>query len=147
MPDIFNKPDYTMKNPFTADACVVRIDGKDASYAVNVQVQYNQSITRRRTIGGEQHTAVIYGSLPNGQISIQRLGIKDAASIIGGDTFKGCGQGGTVTIELGGNCPEAGSLTYTCTGCIASSYGLSIEAEGLTVMDNVTIDFIQMKQG
>jgi hypothetical protein len=146
MADIFNKPDYTMENPFTADACIVSIDGNPASYAVNVQVQYMQQVTRRRTIGG-RNTAVIYGSMPNGQIQIQRLAIPAAMAVIGSsDTFKGCGQGGKVDITLAGNC-GAGGTTFTCKGCIVSSYGLTIEAEGLTVMDNITIDFIQMSKG
>lgn len=145
MADIFNKQSYKIETPFTADACMVKIDGKEAIFGVQVQCSYAQQIQRRRSIGNQN--AVIYGSQPVGQISIGRLVVKDAYDILNGDTFKGCGQNGKVELVLKGNCPEsAGEVTFKCTGCIASNFSISIEAEGLTVMDNITIEFLQMEK-
>lgn len=142
MADIYNKEDFQIKQPFTADYCVVEIDGITA-YAVNVQIQYQQPVTRKRTIGGPP-TAVIYTGTPMGQISMQRLGLSEAMSVLGAKTFQACSTG-EVTIKLAG-C-AGGDKTFRCVGCVASSYGIQIEADGLTVLDNVTIDFLQMMQG
>ena len=145
MADIFNRKLAKIETPFTADACMVKVDGSEALFGVQVQCTYSQQIQRRRSIGNQN--AVIYGSQPMGQVSINRLVVKDAYDILTGPTFKGCGQSGTVEIILKGNCPDAaGQVTFKCTGCIASVVSISIEAEGLTVMDNIVIDFLQMEK-
>ena len=90
--------------------------------------------------------AVIYGSQPIGQISINRLVADSSYDILSGATFQGCGQNGSVELVLTGNCPGAESVTFKCTGCIASQFSLSIESEGLTVMDNIVIEFLQMEK-
>lgn len=143
MGDIFNRTKQKIETPFTADACMVKVDGKEAVFAVQVQCSYSQQVQRRRSIGNQN--AVIYGSQPMGQISINRLVVRDAYDILNGPTFQGCGQNGKVEIILKGNC-EGGQVTFTCTGCIASVVSISVEAEGLTVMDNIVIDFLQMEK-
>lgn len=145
MADIFNRKIAKIETPFTADACMVKVDGSEALFGVQVQCTYSQQIQRRRSIGN--NSAVIYGSQPIGQISINRLVVKDAYSILNGKTFQGCGQDGKVELVLKGNCPgSAGQVTFKCTGCIASQFSISIEAEGLTVMDNIVIEFLQMEK-
>ncbi len=143
MADIFNRKPQQIQTPFTADACMVKIDGKEAVFAVQVQASYSQQVQRRRSIGNTD--AVIYGSQPSGQININRLVVNNAYDILGGATFQGCGMNGKVEIILGSNC-KGGAATFTCTGCIASVVSISIEAEGLTVMDNIVIEFLQMSK-
>lgn len=142
MADIFNRKPYKIEQPFTADACMVKVDGSEALFGVQVQCSYSQQIQRRRSIGNQN--AVIYGSQPIGQISINRLVVKDAYSILNGETFSSCGSG-RVELILKGNC-EGGAVTFRCTGCVASQFSISIEAEGLTVMDNIVIEFLQMEK-
>jgi len=147
MADIFNKKDIALKNPITADYCTITglgISGSQ-SYATNVQIAYQQSITRRRTIGGQSQTAVIYGSLPQGQITMSRLAVDSSLSAVGTGAGWDICQPGELTITLGSACGSGGG-TYTCTGCIVTGYSVSMEADSLTVMDNVTIEFMQMKK-
>ncbi len=142
--DIFNRKKLTIKTPFTADACGISVDGTPAAHAVQVQCSYSQQVQRRRSIGNQD--AIIYGSQPVGQITINRLVVEDAYGILGGKTFQGCGQDGVVTLHLASNC-GSGSKDFRCEGCIASQFSISIEAEGLTVMDNIVIEFLQMSEG
>ncbi len=145
MADLFNKQDISLQQPMTADFCTITGIGDGESYAINVQVTYQQQITRRRTIGGQSNFAVIYGALPQGQISLSRLAVKGNMNEIGsGPCWDTC-TGGTVTISIAGACGETGP-TLTCTGCIVTSYSVTMDADSLTVMDNVTIEFLQMSK-
>lgn len=146
MADIFSKQDISQQNPMTADYCTVQGLGGGESYATNVQVSYQQSITRRRTIGGQSNFAVIYGSLPQGQITMSRLAIGESLSSVGqGACWNAC-EGGQITLSLKGACEGAGEATFTCTGCVVTAYTVSLEADSLTVMDNVQIEFLQLKK-
>lgn len=144
MADIFNRKPQQIQTPFTADACMIEIDNHPAAFAVQVQASYSQQVQRRRSIGNTD--AVIYGSQPTGQININRLVVNGTYDILNGPTFQGCGMNGRVVITLKGSCPGGGAVHFTCTGCIASVVSISVEAEGLTVMDNIVIEFLQMSK-
>ena len=47
-------------------------------------------------------------------------------------SFGGCGGSG------------GGGLTYTATGVLVANMGVQAEAEGLQVVDNVTLEFMQL---
>lgn len=143
MADIYNKAPLNVGKPFTADNCDVMIDGNPA-YAVNVQVNYQQPVTRKRSIG-KTPTSVIYTGMPVGQVSIQQLGLVEGMKILSGNTFKQCGNG-EVTFTLSASC-EGGSQTFRAIGAIASMYGIQLESDGSTVLTNVVIDFLQFVEG
>lgn len=144
MADIFNKKDIALKQPITADYCTISGLGGDESYATNVQIAYQQSITRRRTIGGQSQFAVVYGALPQGQITMSRLAVDSSLSSVGSGACWDVCTPGDISINLKSNCGQ-GSQTFRCSGCIVTGYSVSLEADSLTVMDNVTIEFMQMK--
>jgi hypothetical protein len=146
MADIFGRSQLTIKKPLTADACKVYIDGEVQSEAYQLQLEYTQQVTRRRSIGNQN--AVIYGSQPVGRLTIGRLMTEDTA-IPSTATFNGCGKG-KVKIRLGSKaCGADGSganLTgsYFLEGCMVTSYTLQIQAEDLTVIDGITIEFLEL---
>jgi hypothetical protein len=135
MADLFGFQSDSIKTPATADRCTVSFGGAVAS-AVNVSIQYNQQINRRRVVGGAM--VLLWASAPQGQASIQTM--------VAGSLLKGSGSGwtacapGVVTFNFGGCSTGGGSVT--CHGAVVSSYQVTAEVEGLTVMENVVIDFV-----
>ena len=146
MADLFRRQDTQIKSPVTADSCVITWGGEVAA-AMQVQISYQQQVQRRRTIGNRN--AIIYATYPVGQITIARLIAEGAGDIFSKEGWSSCTPG-TLTFAMSGgngsNCAGAG-YTLTAKGCIVSSYSLSAEAEGLTVVDNITIEFLELSNG
>ena len=71
MADIFGFEDYIPGTPLTADKATIQWDKGLVTGATQVSISYAQQVNRRRTIGNK--SAIIWASLPNGQITIQRL--------------------------------------------------------------------------
>lgn len=141
MADLYGYENQSIKTPLTADRATIQWGGI-VTGAIDVTVTYAQQITRKRTIGNKD--AIIHGSMPTGQISIRRLLTADAGALFGSPGFRACDPG-TITVTLGG-CTGNGP-SFTATGCVVSQYSVQAEAEGLTVMDNVTIEFLQLSAG
>jgi len=139
MADMFGREPVKLKKPVTADKCEITWDGKNVAQAIQFSMDYSQQITRRRSIGSKD--AIIYGSQPQGRATMARL-ITSDGSITSGDSWT-C-KTGTLTFKLGG-C-EGGGGTYTATGCIISSFNIQAQAEDLTVMDNVVIEFMELSK-
>jgi len=143
MADLFQRQDTTIKSPVTADNCVITWGGNIAA-AMQVQISYQQQVQRRRTIGNQN--AIIYATYPVGQITIARLIADGASDIFGAPGWSACTPGQLTFAMSGGNgsnCPGAG-YSLTAKGCIVSSFSVSAEAEGLTVVDNITIEFLEL---
>jgi hypothetical protein len=136
MADIFGFNGANISTPVTADRCTVSFNGTIAG-ATQVSIQYAQQINRRRTIGNQ--ISLIWGAQPQGQASIQRLVTGGIGG--GGAGWTACTPG-TVTFNLG-SCGSGGGAV-TCTGAVVSQYSITAEAESLTVMDNVVIDFMAL---
>jgi hypothetical protein len=140
MADIYGFQSDSITTPITADRCTVQIAGTAVGSAVNVTIQYNQQINRRRVVGNQQ--VLLWSSSPQGQASIQTMvvgsGLKGSA---GGSGWNGCSPA-TVTFVMNG-CRGGGS-TITCSGAVVSSYSVTAEVEGLTVMENVVMDFVPL---
>lgn len=134
MADVFGFAQSNIQAPITADRCTVSFGGTIAG-ATQVSIQYAQQINRRRTIGNQ--ISLLWGAQPQGQATIQRLVV--AGAIAGGSGWSACSPG-TVTFNLGG-C-SGGGASLTASGAVVSQYSLTAEAESLTVMDNVVIDFM-----
>lgn len=145
MADIFGRQPLTIKSPVTADRSIITWDGDVLTSATNISIQYGQQINRRRSIGNKD--SVIYAAQPQGQIQIGRLLADDFKKLFGTPSWNGCGKDGKLSFELKSGCGEdAGTQagTFRCTGCVVTSYSVQAEAEGLTVIDQVTVDFMQL---
>lgn len=141
MADLFGYENQNIKTPLTADKATITWGGI-VTGAIQVQISYAQQIQRRRTIGNKD--AVIYAAMPTGQITIARLMTTDSSGLFSGPGWKAC-EPGTITLTLGGGCGGGGGgPTFTAKGCVVSQFSVQAEAEGLTVMDNVVIEFLQL---
>lgn len=146
--DIYGRTPLNPKIPYTADKALIDWGGPVSS-AINVTINYSQAVQRRRTVGNKN--AVIYAMQPIGRISIARLLIgEEAGSLFTQPGWNACDQG-TIKVTFKGGCGDSQSttqkdLTLTAIGCIVSDFTISAEAEGLTVLDNVSIEFLQLQQ-
>ena len=141
MADIFGFEDYIPGTPLTADKATIQWDKGLVTGATQVSISYAQQVNRRRTIGNK--SAIIWASLPNGQITIQRLLTTDTQGLFSAAGWNACNPG-AILIDFGGGCDKSGGVTYTALGCIVSQFSVQAEAESLTVMDNVVIEFLQL---
>jgi hypothetical protein len=138
MADLFGFDYHRIATPLTADRATIQWGGV-VTGAIQVSVSYAQQINRRRTIGNQD--AVIYASMPNGQITIQRLLTSNASGLYNAPGWSAC-KPGTVSVALG-SC-NGGGTGFTASGCVVSQFQVQAEAESLTVMDNVVIEFLQL---
>lgn len=159
MPDVFGRKSIVPKKPITADMCTI-IWGGDANNgtagaavasATNVAIQYQQVVTRRRTLGASEGApvAVIYPSQPLGSMSIQRLVAESAENIFSRPGWNICQGTAKLTLSFDGatvyeGCSTKGGV-YTISGATVTGYSISAEAEGLTVIDGIQIEFLQME--
>ena len=143
MADLFGFSNQTIKTPFTADKATIQWGSNIVTGAIQIAVTYAQQINRRRTIGNRD--AVIYASQPNGNINIQRLVTNNSSALFAAPGWNACNPG-TITLGMGGCGRETGTR-YTATGCVVSQFSVTAEAESLTVMDNVVVEFLQLSAG
>lgn len=140
MADLYGFGDQNIKTPLTADKATLDWGGVITG-AVQVSISYAQQVQRRRTIGNKD--AAIWATMPTGQVTIARLLTIDAGQLFNAPGWKAC-EPGTITLTLGGGCGGGGGFTLTAKGCVVSQFQIQAEAEGLTVMDNVVIEFLQL---
>jgi len=149
MADIYNRNIINTLQPITADMVLINWDGLLAQ-ATQFSMQYNQPVNRRWTLGTNgANTCVIYPGRPSGSIQIQRLFADKNENIFKKPGFDVCSQPATIYIMLDGaavdpNCTVAGG-EYVIRGGLVTSYGLAVEAEGLTLIDNLNIEFMQLE--
>jgi len=140
--DVFGFQGVTPSTPLTADKAILMWGGGIVTGATNIAINYAQQVNRRRTIGNK--SAIIWASMPSGQITMQRLLTTDTAGLFSAPGWRAC-QPGQIILDLAGACTGGVSAgSYTATGCIVSQFAIQAEAESLTVMDNVTIEFLQL---
>jgi hypothetical protein len=145
MADLYGFGDQNIKTPLTADKATIQWGSTIVTGAIQVAVSYAQQINRRRTIGNKD--AVIWAAMPNGQINVQRLLTTDSATLFSADGWNAC-RPGTIILTLGGGCNSSATpMTFTAKGCVVSQFSVQAEAESLTVMDNVVIEFLQLAPG
>lgn len=149
----------TSTKPITADmATIMWPTGKGdwtVNAAVNIEITFQQPITRRRTIGsaGGSPVALLYPGQPQGQLSIGRM--LTSATFLGDTGDKGwnaCMTLPDITVAFDGtsnyeNCTGSTGLNYICQGCLVESYRVAAESEGLTVMDTVVVQFLGLETG
>lgn len=139
--DIFKKETAPIKSPITADKCTITIGGSVIADAIQFQCSYGQSITHRRAIGNK--SVIIFGSMPRGQISIARLVADGSSDLLSSDIFS-C-TGGSITFT-GSSCDGGASVNYVARGCLVSNFSISANADDLTVLDNIVIEFVELSQ-
>lgn len=141
MSDVFGKALQNLKTPITADTGIINWGGI-VTGAIQLAVSYSQPINRRRTIGNKD--AVIYAGQPMGQINISRLLTTDATTLFSAPGWNACNPG-NISVSFSSNCGGGGGgLNLTAIGCVVTTFNIQAEAEGLTVMDNVVIEFLQL---
>ena len=160
MADIFNRKQLSIEKPITADMVLLHWGGSGGAagtgstgvivaQATNFSMSYQQQVTRRWTLGGSnKNTCVIYPGRPIGSIRIQRLFVDKNENMFNNPGWDPCGETATITVQLDGsgavnNCSVSGG-TYTARGCVVTGYGITAEADGLTIIDDVTIEFLQL---
>lgn len=149
MADVFKRKTVDIKRPITADMCLITWEGA-VTTATNLQLSYQQQVTRRRTLGTNgKNVAVIYPGMPVGQITIARLFAEATENLFERPGWNVCDDPATIYISFSGQpalegCSSVSNAMYVCRGCIVTNYTLSAEAEGLQVVDNITIEFLQM---
>ncbi len=141
MADMFGREPVQLKQPITADKCEITWDGDVVGQAIQFSLEYSQQMTRRRSIGSKD--AIVYGSQPVGRASMARLYTADGPKSAG-DSWS-C-KTGNMTFTMGG-CEGAGGKTYHATGCVVTSFQIQASAEDLSVMDNITIEFLELTAG
>lgn len=149
MSDIFKRKIIDPKKPITADMVQIEWDGLLAQ-AMQISLQYNQPVTRRYTLGTNgKNTVVIFPGRPIGTLSISRLIIDQGDNVFERKGWDPCGDLATIYINLDGsstfeNCTANGG-TYVIRGALANSYGMQAEAEGLSIVDNINVEFMQLE--
>jgi len=156
--DIFRRKPVEILRPITADMLLI-IWGGSASdeyltHATQVSIQYNQPMTKRWSLGTNgKNQAAVYPGRPVGQLQIQRLFAEGNGDIFNKPGWNICAGLADITINmkasqssvsLNGECTQNGG-TYILIGGLVTSYGITAEAEGLTVIDNINIEFMQMQ--
>ena len=140
MADLFKHQQATAVAPFTTDKCAIEWGGP--VWAANqVSVSYTQQVQRRRTIGNSN--VMLWANLPSGQITIARMMGENSKEIYGKDGWNMC-KPTDITLETKG-CK--GSVKFTAKDCLVVNYQIQLETEGLTVIDNLTIEFLELSQG
>ncbi len=156
MPDIFGREKQDVLLPMTTDNAKITI-GNEIVYAQNVQITYTQDVQRRRVIGGKG--ALLIPGQPRGQMSIGivMVAVNSANDSANGrglspgspeELWSSCESGGSIQVEFGaGPCGATGSKgkVYKLTGALVTQYGVSMEAEGMLIQENVVIDFLQLE--
>jgi hypothetical protein len=151
--DIFGKPQFGITHPITADQIYIQWEGVDGSFddiyqATNVQLQYQQSVSRRYTLSSQQNQAVIIPGRPIGTMTIGRLFVGTQQDIF--TTLLGwnvCLNPATIHINLSGaNATDCSTSTgaFQLAGCYVTAYSFQGNADDLQVVDNITIEFLQL---
>lgn len=136
MGDLYGFTEQKIAAPSTADKVLLKWEGEIYG-ALQVQITYQQQVNRRRTIGGQN--TLVWGSSPNGQITIQKLITRDG-KLFNKDGWNTC-KLGTISIDFKG-CEDAYGVE--AHGCLVSNFTASAEAEGLLCMENVVIDCVEV---
>ncbi len=158
MPDVYGRKPVEMQKPVTADQCTMiwggaaSVQSKVVTTATQVTVQYQQQVTRRRTLGGTgKAIAVTYPSYPVGSIQIQQLVSELSDKLFEMPGWNVCKGNASIDINFDGSsafdgCTSVGPK-YVCIGGVVTNFGFSAEAESLVVTENVSVEFLQLMHG
>lgn len=157
--DIYGRKMITPIKPITADMCTIvwgtesTVDGTGESVfsgATNISISYQQQVIRRRTLGSRngQPVAVIYPTQPMGTMTMQRLFVETPAGIFSLPGWNICAGTAYMDVRFNGASAYADCALsyggYHISGATVTGYSISAEAEGLTIVDNINVEFLQL---
>lgn len=153
--DILQRNLFDHKQPLTADRVKLIFSGGNGTVyaALTVQAQVQYPVSRRRTLGTDANVVqsfTIVGQ-PAGKLTIARMfgPAANSAELFATHPFNPCADISTVTMSFSNqttlsNCASTVNDIYTFYGAIVSAYEITANAEELTVLDNIVVDFSQM---
>ena len=150
--DIFGKEQKHVPIDFvTSDLMILRvglIEPGEEYLVQTVSFQYNQPINRLYEIGSANayfaHGRSI-GTLQIGRIIGEKL-ITELMGPVGTgvwstDLSKGAPGSRTIVLKKKGNTNQGANLQYIFLGAIIESYGAAMDANGMLVQENVTMQY------
>ena len=157
--DIYGRKMIIPIKPITADMCTI-VGGTEAATtgvgeeiltgATSINISYQQAVVRRRTLGSRngQPIAVIYPTQPMGTLTMQRLFAETPAAIFSRPGWNICAGTAYLDVRFNGDSAYADCNVkyggFHITGATVTGYRVSAEAEGLTIVDDISIEFLQM---
>lgn len=168
--DVFGVKAPDFLKPITADTATLiwtgQASGGTASSEImtganNVQISYQRAVNRRFALGKSKAggpVAVIYPSRPMGSLSMSHLFIDVAysKSLFDYAGWNSCKDPATITVKLGGSnndsalqegCSGTTQQVYVLRGALVTGWNLQMEADGLTVLQGVQVEFLHMSIG
>lgn len=154
--DILQRNLFDHKQPLTADRVKLVFSGGNGTVyaALTVQAQIQYPVSRRRTLGTNANVVqsfTIVGQ-PAGKLTIARMfgPAAKSADLFATDPFDPCAENSTITMLFSNqttlsNCASTVNDVYKFHGAIVSAYEITANAEELTVLDNIVVDFSQME--
>jgi len=148
MPDIFQRTPFSIARPITADMVYIDWAGSVAQ-ATNVNIQYQQPVTRRYTLSSPQNWATIYPGRPVGTMTIARLISENEDNLFTRAGFNVCTTPTDIRVYVDGTASSINDCnvqygTYTARGCFVTGYSFGADADSLSVVDNISIEFLQL---
>lgn len=141
MKDLFDREASQNKVPITADRAIINWGGIFAG-AVSLSLNYSQPVSVRHTIGNRD--VILVRGQPAGQISIQRILAENYDDIFSRPGWDGCTPA-DLSFSFSSDCAAGNAtLSFTATNALVTSYSIQTEAEGVMVMDNISIQFVQL---
>lgn len=141
MSDIFGRQAANITAPITADTGVLVWGGTIIASATNLSLAANQPVTLRRTIGNKN--AVIIPGMPSCSMQMSRLLIPvDATTLFGLPGWQACFPA-SITVAFS-TCSLGTGISFRLDGATVNSYVISAEAEGTTVLDQVSLSALQL---
>jgi hypothetical protein len=154
--DLFGKPLFGLNHPITADQIYIQWQTTEGGFkfsdvfqATNVQIQYQQQVTRRYTLSSAMNQAAIIPGRPVGTMTLGRLFVSSQQDIF--YQLKGwnvCQDPAIIRINLSGAIPNLNCASskgsYRLLGAYVTGYSFQGNADDLQVIDNVTVEFLQM---
>ena len=156
--DILQRNLFDHSQPLTADRVKLVFSGNAGTVyaALTVQAQVQYPVSRRRTLGTDANVVqsfTIVGQ-PAGKLTIARMFGPEAKSrdLFASHPFNPCAPKGESIVTMSftnqttmSNCATNVTEIYKFHGAIVSAYEITANAEELTVLDNIVVDFSQME--
>lgn len=137
--DIFGNSQIDIQSPIISANGIIDWSSNALTSVGTISIGASRPTTRRHTIGNQ--IAVIIPGQTAGQIQFSRLEVDDSTDIFSLPGWDGCSF---ATISVTFSSCDGGSITLVASGCTVSAYGISADAESNTIMDNVSVDFMQL---
>lgn len=163
--DMFGVKTPDFYKPITADTAIITwgdysgtANTEILTGASNLAMSYQRGVNRRYGLGRGAtggSVAITYPTRPMGQLSMSHLFIETsvATELFGRPGWNACAPPATLRVTLGNNrnligegCSGVQPVTFVIGGALVTSWNLQMEADGLTVMQSITIEFMHLEK-